>query len=32
MGQDKEVVLTELSDSELIDIVRLDIHRALGEN
>ena len=32
MGQDNEVVLTELSDSELINMVTLDIHRALGEN
>lgn len=32
MGQDKEVVLTELSDAELMKIVTLDIHRALGEN
>jgi hypothetical protein len=32
MGQDNEVVLTELSNNELIDMVTLDIHRALGEN
>ncbi len=32
MGQDKEMALTELSDSELMNIVTLDIHRALGEN
>jgi len=32
MGQDNEVVLTELSNSELLNIVTLDIHRALGEN
>ena len=32
MGQDNEVVLTELSDAELLDMVTLDIHRALCEN
>jgi superfamily II DNA or RNA helicase len=32
MGQDNEVVLTEISDAELLNIVTLDIHRALGEN
>ncbi len=31
MGQDNEIVLTELSDNELMSIVTLDIHRALGE-
>jgi non-specific serine/threonine protein kinase len=31
MGQDNEVVLTELSDAELMNMVTLDIHRALGE-
>lgn len=31
MGQDNEIVLTELSDSELLNIVTLDIHRAVGE-
>jgi superfamily II DNA or RNA helicase len=30
MGQDNEVMLTELSDAELMNIVSLDIHRALG--
>lgn len=29
-GGDKELVLTELSDSELIQVVSLDIHRAIG--
>src|SRR4029079_7090840 len=32
LGQDKEVVLTELSDSELMNMVALDIHGALEEN
>lgn len=32
MGKDNEVVLTELSDVELLNIVTLDIHRAVGEN
>jgi superfamily II DNA or RNA helicase len=32
IGQAKEMVLTELSDTELMDMVTLDIHRALGEN
>jgi len=32
LGQDNEVALTELSDAELMNIVTLDIHRALGEN
>lgn len=32
MGQEKEVILTELSDAELMNIVTLDIHRALGES
>jgi len=32
IGQENEVALTELSDTELINIVTLDIHRALGEN
>ena len=31
MGQDNEIVLTELSDAELLNIVTLDIHRAVGE-
>jgi superfamily II DNA or RNA helicase len=31
MGQDNEVRLTELSDAELMNMVTLDIHRALGE-
>jgi len=31
MAQDKEIALTELSDTELLNIVTLDIHRALGE-
>lgn len=31
MGQDNEVKLTEFSDTELMNIVTLDIHRALGE-
>lgn len=30
--QDKEINLTELSDAELLKIVKLDIHQALGEN
>lgn len=32
LGQDNEVALTELSDDELMNIVTLDIHQALGEN
>jgi non-specific serine/threonine protein kinase len=32
IGQDNEVLLTELSDAELMNMVTLDIHRALGEN
>lgn len=32
IGQENEVVLTELSDDELLKIVTLDIHRALEEN
>jgi SNF2 family DNA or RNA helicase len=32
MGQDTEMALTELSDSELMNIVTLDIHQALGDN
>jgi superfamily II DNA or RNA helicase len=32
MGQDNEVVFTELSDAELMNIVTLDIHRVLGDN
>jgi non-specific serine/threonine protein kinase len=32
MGQDNEVVLTELSDAELMNMVTLDIHRVLDEN
>ncbi len=32
MGQDNEVSLTELSNSELMNMVTLDIHRALTEN
>ncbi len=32
INQGGETVLTELSDSELLKIVSLDIHRALGEN
>lgn len=32
MGQDNEVALTELTNNELMNIVTLDIHRALGEN
>lgn len=32
LGQDNEVILTELSDTELMNMVTLDIHRALGEN
>ncbi|MHB1947696.1 MAG: DEAD/DEAH box helicase [Gammaproteobacteria bacterium] len=32
MGQDNEVILTELSDAQLINMVTLDIHRALSEN
>lgn len=31
IGQENEIVLTELSDSELLNIVTLDIHRAIGE-
>jgi superfamily II DNA or RNA helicase len=31
MGQDNEIVLTEISDAELLNIVTLDIHRAVGE-
>jgi non-specific serine/threonine protein kinase len=31
MEQDNEVVLTEISDAELLNIVTLDIHRAVGE-
>ena len=32
MGSENETQLTELSDAEILDIVTLDIHRALGEN
>lgn len=32
IGQNNEAVLTELSNSELMNIVTLDIHRALGES
>jgi len=32
MGHDNEVALTELSDAELMNMVTLDIHRALGES
>lgn len=32
LAPNNEVVLTELSDQELISLVTLDIHRALGEN
>lgn len=32
IGNENEVVLTELSDDELLNIVSLDIHRALEEN
>ena len=32
IGQDNEVILTELSDEELINIVTLDIHGTLGKN
>jgi non-specific serine/threonine protein kinase len=32
IGQSDEVSLTELSDKELLSMVALDIHRALGEN
>lgn len=32
IGQETEIVLSELSDIELLNIVALDIHRALGEN
>jgi len=32
LGQDNEIVLTELSDTELMNMVTLDIHRALEEN
>jgi len=31
IGQEKEIVLTELSDEELLNMVTLDIHRAVGE-
>ncbi len=31
MGQDNEIVLTELSDAELMNMVTLDIHRAVDE-
>jgi SNF2 family DNA or RNA helicase len=31
IGQDNEIALTEFSDAELMDIVTLDIHRAVGE-
>ena len=31
MGQDNEVKLTEISDKELLNMVTLDIHRALTE-
>ena len=31
MGQDNEIVLTEISDAELLNIVTLDIHRAVGD-
>jgi len=32
MGQDNEIVFTELSDAELMNMVTLDIHRALGKS
>jgi superfamily II DNA or RNA helicase len=32
MNQNDEIVLTELSNAELMNIVTLDLHRALGEN
>jgi non-specific serine/threonine protein kinase len=32
MGQDNEVKLTELSDVDLLNMVTLDIHRAIGES
>jgi SNF2 family DNA or RNA helicase len=32
IGEGGETVLTELSDAELLNMVTLDIHRALGEN
>lgn len=32
IGQGDEVALTELSNAELLKVVALDIHRALGEN
>ncbi len=32
IGQDNEVILTELSDEELINMVTLDIHRTLGQD
>jgi SNF2 family DNA or RNA helicase len=31
IGQDNEIILTEISDKELLNIVTLDIHRAIGE-
>ncbi|OGT45889.1 MAG: hypothetical protein A3E82_05720, partial [Gammaproteobacteria bacterium RIFCSPHIGHO2_12_FULL_38_11] len=32
IGEGSEMVITELSDAELLNVVTLDIHRALGEN